>query len=340
MSHPKTEKSDLGHPKRVTLQDIANAAGVHIMTVSNALSSTRSVAPETRARVLRIARELNYVPNSAARALATGRTGLIAILSGPTNEPYYGTMVSLVEECLNADGYKLVLMRTPYDVKGLIDATGNTKVDGAIAIDMHSVVEEFRRHSAIPCVAIGTFHRTFVDCVTVDLTGAVEAALKMMLAAGRQRITYLATVHYMASEEESRARTYIATMKRAGREPNIINVNTGIFNEVGPRLKRHIKKNGCPDALLCQNDETTMCAYRTLRELGFRVPEDVLLVGCDGQIHMKYFDTPLSTIIQPMQETCATAWRFLKQRLANPSLPLQHATLAGELVVRESLRAS
>ncbi len=338
MPHSKSERSDSSPPKRVTLQDIANAAGVHIMTVSNALGNKRSVAPETKARVLRIARELNYVPNAAARALATGRTGLIAVLSGTINEPYYANMVHFVEKQLNEDGYKPVLMRTPYEVKELIHATGNTAVDGAIAIDMHGLVEEFRVHSAIPCVAIGTFNRSFVDCVTVDLSTGVAAALEHMLAAGRQHIAYLATVHYMASDEEVRARTYLATMHKAGQKPRIINVNTGVFDEVGPRFKANIQKNGCPDALLCQNDETAMCAYRVLRDLGIRVPEDVLLVGCDGQLHMRYFDPPLSTIVQPMEEMCATAWQFLKNRMADPQLPIQHADLKSQLVVRESLR--
>ncbi|RYG72980.1 LacI family transcriptional regulator, partial [bacterium] len=61
--------------KRVTLRDIAKVAGVHVMTVSDALNGTRSVAPATREKVKRIAQELNYVPHFAARALATGRTG-------------------------------------------------------------------------------------------------------------------------------------------------------------------------------------------------------------------------------------------------------------------------
>lgn len=340
MSRSKSESSPSGQPKRVTMQDIAGVAGVHLMTVSNALSGLRTVAPATRERVRQIARELNYVPNSAARALATGRTGLIAVMSGTMNEPYYANMVHLLEQHMNAEDYKSVLLRKPNEVKELISATGNTAVDGTIAIDMTELVEEFRVYSVVPCVAVGTFPRSFVDSVTVDLSAAVEETLDVMLAAGRQSIAYVATVHFMASDEEVRARTYLAVMEKAGREPRIINVNTGVFDEVGPRLKANIQKNGCPDAMLCQNDETTMCAYRVLRDLGFRVPEDVLLVGCDGQLHMKYFDPPLSTIRQPMEEMCALTWQFLRQRIANPALPLQHAILQGDLVIRESLQAS
>ena len=324
--------------RRVTMQDIADAAGVHLMTVSNALSGKRTVAVATQEKVRRIARELKYVPNSAARALATGRTGLIAVMSGTMNEPYYANMVHLLEQQMNAEDYKVVLLRKPNEVKDLIYATGNTAVDGAIAIDMTELVEEFRVYSAVPCVAVGTYPRSFIDSVTVDLSEGVTEALNMMLAAGCRDIAYLATVHIMASNEEVRARTYREIMEKAGREPRVINVNTGVFAEVGQRLAINIRKNGCPDALLCQNDETAMGAYRTLRDLGVRVPDDVLLAGCDGQLHMKYFDPPLSTIVQPLERMSELAWQFLRQRIDDPALPLQHATLQGELIVRDSLR--
>ena len=90
---PKSRRS-----KRVTLRDIAEVAGVHVMTVSDALNDTRSVAPATRARIKVIAKEMNYVPNFAARALVTGRTGMIAVISGAMNEPYYANMVHLIEK--------------------------------------------------------------------------------------------------------------------------------------------------------------------------------------------------------------------------------------------------
>ena len=327
-----------GQPRRVTMQDIADVAGVHIMTVSNALSGKRTVAAATRERVRRIARELKYVPNSAARALVTGRTGLIAVMSGTMNEPYYANMVHLLEQRMNAEDYKVVLLRKPNEVKDLITATGNTAVDGAIAIDMTELVEEFRAYSAVPCVAVGTYPRSFVDSVTVDLSAGVTEALERMLSAGCRDIAYLATVHIMAGDEEVRAHTYREMMQRAGRKARVINVNTGVFAEVGQRFKINIEKNGCPDALLCQNDETMMCAYRALRDLGFRVPNDVLLVGCDGQLHTGYFDPPLSTIVQPLERMSELAWQFLRQRMDDPTLPLQHAVVQGELIVRESLR--
>ena len=329
---PKPRRS-----KRVTLRDIAEVAGVHVMTVSDALNNTRSVAPATRARIKAIAQEMNYVPNFAARALVTGRTGIIAILSGAMNEPYYATMVHLLEKYLMADEYQLLLLRTPREVQYLVNSAGAAAVDGAIAIDMHHLVEEFRDRSTVPCVSIGTRPHEFLDHVLIDLSAGVAQALEIMRQSGRERIAYVVTAAHMAWPREVRARTYFDAMSNAGREPEIINVETDEFSIVRARLADYLRANGCPGALMCQNDETAMIAYRALRDCGFRVPEDALLAGCDGQSHMEYFDPPLSTVAQPMEEVCATAWRFLQQRLANRDLPLQSATHCGTLQVRASL---
>ena len=77
-------------------------------------------------------------------------------------------------------------------------------------------------------------------------------------------------------------------------------------------------------------------AYRALRECGYRVPDDVTLVGCDGIAEAKYLDAPLTTIEQPIVEMCRIGWQFLKQRMENNALPVQSATLRSELVVRKS----
>lgn len=342
MARPKRASSGLGIPKRVTMQDIADAAGVHVMTVSNALGNVRGVAPATREKVLQIARELNYIPNSAARALVVGRTGTIALVCGAVNEPYYAHMAYYLESNVAEDGYKLTLLRRPHDVIDLINETGKVPVDGAIAIDMYHWADQFRAHPTVPCVAVGTYEHKLLDYVVVDLSLAVEQALRIMMEQGRQRIAYIVDAPQLSLPTEVRARTYLDVMQRAGRQPEIIDiyteeVNTKIISVTRRRLHAHFQQHGFPDALFCLNDEIAMCAYRVLRDSGRRVPEDVLLVGCDGQPHMEYFDPPLSTVAQPMEAMCALAWRFLRQRMDDPTLPLQQVTLQGTLTATESL---
>ena len=323
--------------RRATLQDIADVAGVKKMAVSNALNGKRSVAPATRERIQRIASELNYIPNFAARALTRGRTGMIAILSGPTNENYYGTMVHLLEQRLSAQGYHSMLIRTSAEVRELVNATGNLAVDGAIAVDMLSQINEFRSHPTIPCVSISTCEQLAVDNVFVDLSSSVLQAIELMLGDKRRRIAYLVTSDGMAAEAETRAGAYRRAMKAASLPIEIINVLTDDLDKLETKLKTYVQAKGCPDGLLCQNDEVAISAFRVLRELDYAVPDAVALVGCDGQRHMKYFNPPLSTIAQPLEESCDLAWKFLQQRIAQPDLPRQMATVKGHLIGRESL---
>lgn len=335
----RKDADGLGAPKRVTIRDIATVAGVHAMTVSDALNGTRRVAPATRERIIQIAREMNYVPNLTARALATGRTGRIGFLSGSLNSSYYAHMLQFLKLELDEANYKLLVFRTPREVRGLIQASKNTEVDGVIAVDMYSFSEEFGEQISIPCVSIGAHKREAVDYVLVDLSAGVEAAIDLMIKAGCQRIAYFVSSQYMASPEESRARGYFAAMQRIGKNPEIINVQADHQSAVQHRLATYLREHGCPDGLLCQNDELAMFALRVLRDAGRQVPNDVLLVGCDGQLPMECFVPSLSTILQPLEETCSTAWRFLRQRIANPASPHQKAVLQGELIVRESLLA-
>ncbi|BCM92038.1 catabolite control protein A [Abditibacteriota bacterium] len=326
--------------RRVTLQDVARAAGVNVSTASDALKGTGRVAEATREKVRRIAAEHKYIPNMAARALVTGRTGMVAVVSGPLDQHYYADLVYLLETQLAVQSYRTLLLHSRQEVHDLITATGSAAVDGVIAIDMYHIVDEFLRadNKVQPCVFIGTYSPPSVDHVTVDLSFAVEEALTVMLVQKRRRIAYLVDSEPMASRTEVRAGTYLSVVERARQKPEIINLLTE-SRLVRQQFREYIRTHGCPDGLLCQNDETAIYAYRALLDMGYRVPEDVLLVGCDGLHYLEYFETPISTIVQPMKEICALAWQFLQKRIADPSLPIQKAKVGAHLIQRESLGA-
>lgn len=326
-----------GRPKRVTLQDIAREAGVHVMTVSDALNGTRRVAPATRERVRRIAQELNYVPNSAARALVTGRTGVIAVLNGILSEPYYANMAHLIEVQLAASGYKMMLLRTRQDVQSIVDATSSFAVDGIIAVAEYHYMEEFFRlgnERVRSCVFVDTSNPDFVDHVTLDLTRGATQALDMMVAAGRKRIAYLMN----EDGEACRREAYESCVAKLGREPEFISVDSHLPpRERTNSIRDYLRRHGCPEGLFCHNDETAMYAYHALFSAGYRIPDDVLLVGFDGLPHMECFNPPLSTVAHPMEEMCALAWQFLQQRMAAPDAPFQSATVHSHLLARASL---
>ncbi|BCM88930.1 ribose operon repressor [Abditibacteriota bacterium] len=339
-----TDTENVRPSKPATMEDVARLAGVHSRTVADALKGTGRVAPATRERVLRIAQELRYVPNAAGRALRTGRTGTVAIFSGPLNDLFNANMVHSLEFHLTANGYDIMLLHTRREVEDLVQAARVSLVDGFIVIGINHLAEEFLRlagDTIQPHVFIGTTNPNFADHITLELRPAVEEALQLMLDAGRQRIAYVINNRDEASHREVRMGTYLNVMKEANRIPEVIGVNTKTSPEDRIQaIKTYIEHNGCPDALLCQNDETAIYTFRALTGLGHRIPDDVLLVGCDGLPFMEFFEPPLSTIALPSEDICALAAQFLQQRMINPGLPVQQATLQGHLMVRKSLETS
>lgn len=349
-------RRDESAAKTVTLQDVAEAAGVTSMTVSRVIKGSDGVGAETRARVLRIAEELSYTPNLAARALATGKTGVIAVISGALNQPYYANIVHLLEAQLGDSGYQMRLLHTHNDLQHLISSTNSAAVDGVIIAGRYHLVDEFR--ALVPqvfqsCVFIDASKHSESDYVHNNLIPAVEVALELMFQTGRTRLAYLGHFQHFSRavarsslpiesaagiHGEERMRTYLAFMERAGMAPELIGEQPQ-FDLTPESLRKYLQEHGCPQGLLCVNDETAMYAYRAIRNAGYRVPNDVLLVGCDDLPFMECFDPPLSTIAQPVAEICALAWKFLQARIANPYLPPQQASFDAELVVRQSLQS-
>jgi DNA-binding LacI/PurR family transcriptional regulator len=334
----------------VTLRDVAEKAGVHPGTVSRALQGDERVAPETIQNIQRIARELKYTPNIAARVLAMGKTQTIAIATGPANEQYYAQILYLLEKELTASNYKRLVLGTADLKRDLLSIVNTNAVDGVIAIDAFPEIDELMHSSEasiLPCVYAGVSHIQWtmlssVDIVKIDLSKAVREAVQAMLASSCRRVAYLIAAPQMASPNEVRAHVYVQTMEAAGLKTEVIDLGIGhtemIHQHLRERLTEYVEKHGCPNGLLCQNDEVAILAHRALKDMGLRIPEDVQIVGCDGLQTMEYFDPPLSTIAQPAADMCRIAWRFLLRRIQNPALPRQQANLEARLRVRPSLK--
>lgn len=329
--------------KTVTMKDIAKVAGVTSMTVSRVMKGDDHVAPATRELVLGIARDLNYTTNPAGRALRTGRTNTIAVVAGSLNQPYHAAMVSSLESLLHASGYQTRLVLNQNDLRHLIRSTQAAVADGVIITGMHNLLSRFHdagHQITQPFVHISIVKLENQDCVQCDLIPAFREALQWMLHAGRRRIAYVG-IGDLASQSELRSQAYAEGMKAAGRTPEWISAGESYAVPGAQRveiLRRYFTERGCPDALLCLNDEVAMQTYRALMDIGVRIPDDVLLVGCDGLPSTAYFEPPLSTIAQPFDELAATAWKFLQARIAEPNLASQYACFNAELVMRRSLQ--
>lgn len=338
--------------RRPSSQDVAREAGVSRATVSYVLNNRPhvSIPAETRERIHEAARKLGYRPNSSARALVTGRTGLISLwLWGEQFPGAYQAHVShYMQVEMEQHAYQLMVHLTGRHTMelGAAKTFAPWSADGIISHEAAPAVLAHlgsERYKALPIVSTGAYNWLEEgDSVRIDLAEGAREAVQHLLASGRKRVVYL--TDDLNRHTDQRSDQYEAVLREAGREPEFVGlarerITSGIRAIARQRVQTYIAEKGCPEAIFCHNDEIAIGAYRGLRDLKLRIPDDVALVGCDGIEDTEYLDAPLSTIIQPIQQMSALAWEFLKRRMNEPTCPRQEVTLTAHFVNRESSRS-
>lgn len=321
--------------KRPNCNDVARQANVSGWTVSQVLN-TRSEYPineDTRRRVLVAARELGYRPNHMARALVTGKMGLVALWMHRLS-PYYSLVARHVQNQLRSQGLPLLVTEIEQTAEDVTEPSW--AVDGIIAVEFPEYVRVFLASHpdlVVPFVSMGTRYIDDRDYVGIDLADGVHAAMAHLFSLGRQRIVFVVDRDPLI-QQETRFDIYTDFMVQAGLKPNYLQAPTRQIARQG--IQDWIRREGVPEAVFCHNDDFAVGIYRGLCELGVRVPDDVALVGCDGLEEAEYLERPLTTIVQPVETMCALAWEYLQRRIADPTIPAQQIVLKPELVIRDS----
>jgi LacI family transcriptional regulator len=330
--------------RRPTRNDVARHARVSGATVSRVLSGRRdlSVSDQTRARVVAAAERLGYRPNQAARSLVTGRTHTVGLWTIDCFTPYYARLAACVSQLAARRHYRVAVEHFRSYLAAQEEGVRPVpwQVDAILACDLPldpgtdiaSLVPP-----GTPIITIGTYHAAEGDFVGVDLyAGAVEV-MAHLLRQGCRRVAYLVYPRDFC-HEDPRTRAYVAAMKAAALEPKVLYIDGYGRAFARQAVREKITGASCPDAIFCHNDDAAIGCYRGLYDLGIRVPQDVLLVGCDGIEEIEYLECPLTTIVQPVEAMCSRAWEFLERRIKHRDQPPQQAVLPAELVIRASSR--
>lgn len=330
--------------RRVTLKDIAKRLDVSHATVSRALNRADDplISEATRLRVQKLADELGYRPNLAARNLATGRTGLLALWlwSEALPNAYHSHVSQLMVAEAQRSSYQLLINRVGWDSLRTDRRThfDAWHVDGVIAHEAGPAIQARfpnPRKLPVPVVSTGAYHfLQGVDHVWIDVrSGAIEA-IEHLLFGGRRRIAYVAEC---LEERRTDPRCLVhGELLDAAALPKLFLEVPGDRAGMRQAVREAFEQGFPADALFCHNDDVAVAAYRGLCDVGVRVPDDVAIVGCDGIQDTEYLEVPLSTIAQPLEEMCALARQFLERRIEDPTRPLQEAWLPAKLTIRPS----
>src|SRR5215472_4467787 len=309
-----------------------------VSVVLNGVPRATEIPQKTQDRIFAAARKLNYRPNHVARTLKRKRSLNVGILAPEISEGYGALLLNAMGEYLMRHGYFYLVAthrRRPDLMEEYPRILMERSVEGFIVIDT-----ALKNPLPLPAVVISGHTRLpNVTNVILDHDLAATLVLRHLAGLGHRRIAFMKGQPFSAdSAERWRAYQPAATCLGLKVFPELtlqLTINT-FSPEVGyPIMQQFLKKQKEFTALVAYNDFSAMGAIRSLREAGFRIPEDVSVVGFDDVNSAAYQNPSLTTIRQPWEKMAHIAAQTLLDRLNDKRIP-REILVEPELVVRES----
>lgn len=333
--------------KRTSIYDIAERLGVSVSTVSRALSDHPSISAALKERVRAVAAELNYIPNSVAVNLKTGRRRTIGVVVPGINRSFFSSAIEGIEDKAYKEGYDVLIYQSKDSAEreARIVRSLAGKVDGVIA-SIAADTTDHAYYNSLTAVGVPVvlFDRTApaaeAGTVTVDDYQGAVMAVRHLIDQGCRTI-----YHYAGPQVvdiwQNRLRGYLDTMHQAGLSVGDEAVFEGrnTSEAEGRRYARHLLESGrLPDAVFFTGDFAALGAMLELQQAGVRVPQDVAMVGFANEPLCQWLATPLSSVDQFSYKMGYMAGKMVFDRLKGE--PQVGIVIAPELVVRaSSLRA-
>jgi DNA-binding LacI/PurR family transcriptional regulator len=330
--------------KLPTMYDVAKLAGVSQPTVSRVLNQNDTSVPisdETRQRVLAAVEQLGYRPNVVARSLRTQRTQTVALLIADLSNGFYQLLARAVQDVARQHDYEVLISNSDHlyeNEKHFCEIVLRRGVDGVIMAPQHlsiSELNQFFLQTQIPFVMLGRHidHPNF-DVVFVDDERAIyEATTWLIQNGGHQKLGFIG-VPAALPPGLGRQHGFTRAVQDAGLmlDPSSVIVDGDFTLEGGKRAARKLIENGdLPSALVVINDLMAIGLILTLQEAGYRVPEDVAVLGFD--------DIPEATIVRPALTTIAQYPREIGRKLAEALFSrLESGDVANRRVLESSYK--
>lgn len=334
---------------KITIYDIAKEANVGIGTVSRVLNNQASVSPETRQKVLEVARRLNYQPHTYAQRLARRHSQTISAIIPFFTNYFFIEVLQGVQDRISQLEYDLVL----YGVNNvnqvetyLSKAIQRGKVDGILFFSM-KLPEKFiprLKETKIPTVLVDTSSPEF-DSISVANAEGAYTATGHLIELGHTSIGMI-NAPLVSAPATERLKGYRRALETHGMEfrEELVRFGKskkqdGFNREAGYEAAQDFLKMGddMPRAFFIASDIQAMGALAAFSEHGLRVPEDVAIVGFDDIELAKHLR--LTTMRQPMYQMGDLAIQRLVERMSNPDMEILHTTFSPTLIIRESCGA-
>lgn len=290
-----------------TIYEVSELAGVSLATVSRVINDSGVVSPKTRDKVVAAMRELGYRPNTIAQSLATKRSNSVGVLIPELHGPFFGVMLSNIEDELRSEGKHVIITAGHSDdaiEKESIEFLASRNCD-ALILHVYAVSNEYiekLREKNIPLVVIGrSIPGMENNCISIDNEKGGYAATKTLLELGHRQIASI-TGPLWKNDGKRRLDGYRRALEEFGLEFNPEMLAEGDYEEASGRqgmrqlLQREIPFTG----LVCANDEMAAGAVAVAQQRGMNIPGDLSIIGFDNVFFTTYMNPALSTVHYPI----------------------------------------
>lgn len=309
--------------EKVTIKDVAREAEVAISTVSNALNNSDLVSEETKNKVLEVARRLNYVPNLSGRYLKSGKSYMLGFLTSSISGDYFSTLVEAMSKQCSDLGYTLnvLISRTDTVIKNQI--LGN-RFDGIFIFQGKRIKTEdleLLEKQRIKTVLLDrAYSSPNIGSVVFDSYQAGYFVTKYLINLGHKRIGFIEGAQDVYDSQE-RKQGYMDAMKEYHLPICKEYIMNGFFEELLTYniVTSFLRSRQCqmPDAFIAGNDSSAIGCMKALVDGGYRIPQDISVIGFDDIAIAQYFSPALSTFRNPITLQGTTAARMLVDMIEN-----------------------
>jgi len=330
------------------IRAVAALAKVSIATVSRTINSSPLVSERLNQRVWQAIRQLNYLPNTHARTLVSGRSRIFGIIVENITNPFFPDLIQSFESIAVANGYEILVSSTNSDPAVLAACARRMlerKVDGVAVMtfgEEEPVLDQLV-HRGIPIVlAEFKLDDPKASTILLDYSTGIHAAVRHLAELGHRDIAFLAGPHSLHSAI-TRENDFRSAMQSTG-----LPLQNKWIIECDHTLKGGVTGfeqlqgfDARPTAIVCSNDMTAIGVLRAAYMAGLRVPHDLSVIGLDDIDFAEYTLPPLTTIRLSRAELARAAFEALRMQVQDPRNPkLQREFLVStSLVVRDSTAA-
>jgi DNA-binding LacI/PurR family transcriptional regulator len=340
------DDTKVGSYKMTTMRDVATAAGVSLSTVSLVVNGRPGVSQDRRERVLKVIKELNYIPGE--RQSTTVGTKIIGLLmeslsEASRSEGFYLRIVSGIEETAYELGYQVLLhvYRPAIDPLNSIRELMGRDVDGLIVANDGDITPNVIQNIAeagIPMVLVENFQNFPIHAVTADNFTAGRVMTEYLIRLGHRRIGALGGSDKYSSLRD-RMRGYHITMLEnslpldPSLQPSPVSGNP---RKGYVQMQKLIALPEPPTAVFAVSDRAAFGAMEAIKDAGLVCPDDISVVGIDDVRDSAYSTPPLTTFRVPKYDLGKTAVLILHNLRLDKSIPPAKTVLFGKLLVRQS----